>query len=105
MVTDRVYNPNLWVFIYDEVTNENVALGISHYDNIVGELELDWIQVLPGYRGKGLGKYIVFKTLLSKPKAAKFCTVSGNIDNPNSPEKLYRNMNFKGTDIWHILKK
>lgn len=105
MIEDIVYYPDLWVFIVDESNNKEVALGICHFDKSVGEVELDWIQVLPQYRGRGLGKMLVSYILQNSPDDALFATVSGDVDNPNSPENLYRKCGFKGKDIWHILKK
>ena len=105
MVKDRVYYPDLWVFIIDEKTNQEVALGICNYDKYVGEVELDWIQVLPQYRGKGLAKMLVLNLLKKSPSSAIFATVSGDLDNPSSPENLYRKCGFYGEDIWHILRK
>ena len=105
MKKDRVYYPDLWVFIVDEKTNQEVALGICNYDKFVGEIELDWIQVLPQYRGKGLAKMLVLNLLKKSPRGAKFATVSGDIDNSSSPEYLYRKCGFKGKDVWHILRK
>lgn len=36
---------------------------------------------------------------------AKFATVSGKIDNPANPERLYRKCGFVGNDVWHIIRK
>ena len=64
---------------------------------------MEWIQILPDYRGKKLGKMIV-NELLCRMKRAEFATVSGKINNPTNPERLYRSCGFIGNDIWHILK-
>lgn len=105
MLKDKVYNSDLWKFVIDKSTNKEVALGICQFDASVFEVEFDWIQVLPEYRGKGIGLMLVSHLLNNTPKNAKFATVSGNIDNPSSPEKLYRNCGFVGNDVWHILIK
>ncbi|MCF7924275.1 MAG: GNAT family N-acetyltransferase [Candidatus Izimaplasma sp.] len=104
MVNDKVFDSNLWKFILDENTNEEVALGICQYDQLTSEVVFDWIQVLPEYRGKGIGSMLVTHLLSIAPEGSKFATVSGDIDNQNSPEKLYRKCGFTGTDIWHIIK-
>lgn len=36
---------------------------------------------------------------------ATFATVSGSLDNSNTPVKLYINCGFTGNDIWNICKK
>lgn len=100
-----VYNPDLWVLLKDKQTNEFVGGGIADYDRETRELIIEWIQVLPDYRKRGYGQ-IVVNALLSKMEGtAKFATVSGKVENPTQPEKLYRKCGFTGTDIWHILTK
>jgi len=104
MTKDRVYDSSLWMFIIDEITNQKIALGIGHYDQTVREVILDWIQVLPEFRNHGLGKMLVTNMLYNSPKDALFATVSGECNNQQVPESLYRSCGFTGTDIWHILK-
>lgn len=98
-----VYCPDLWILLKDRNTQAILAGGIADYDEEAGELILEWIQVLPPYRGRGYGQFAV-NTLLSKMQnKAKFATVSGKINNLSNPERLYRKCGFVGTDIWHIL--
>lgn len=104
MIKDVVYSSKMWIFIIDETTNIEVALGICQYDKITLEVIFDWIQVLPEYRGKGIGSMLVSHLLSIPPEGSKFATVSGDIDGTSSPEKLYRKCGFIGTDIWHIIK-
>ncbi len=82
------------------------ASGIAEYDETCKEGILEWIQVLPDYRGQGLGTKIV-TVLLNRLKkmGAEFVTVSGNLDNETSPLQLYRKCGFTGDDIWYICKK
>ena len=101
----NVYHPDLWIAIRELDSGEIVATGIAEIDKQIGEGSLEWIQVSPNYRGKGLATYIV-QTLLGRLSSiAYFVTVSGQCNNPTDPEKLYRNCGFKGTDIWHILRQ
>lgn len=104
MMVDRVYNSKLWYYIVEKQSNKPVALGIAHYDSIVNEISLDWIQVLPKYRNKGIGKLLLRKLLLEASSIGAFATVSFDLDNLTSPEHLYRRMGFKGHDLWHIIK-
>ena len=100
-----VYCPDLWILLKEKGTQAVFAGGIADYDQEIGELILEWIQVLPSYRGCGYGQFIV-NTLLSKMRnTAKFATVSGKMNNPTNPERLYRKCGFVGTDIWHVLTK
>ena len=98
-----VYCPDLWILLKEKRTQTILAGGIADYDQEIGESNLEWIQVLPPYRGKGYGQFVV-NMLLSKMKnTAKFATVSGKINDPTNPERLYRKCGFTGTDVWHVL--
>ncbi len=100
----EVYDKNLWIMVYESNKNKAVGCGIADLDREAKEGILEWIQILPEYRGRGIGKMIV-NELLCRMKKADFATVSGKIDNKTNPEKLYRSCGFIGTDIWHILTK
>lgn len=98
-----VYCPDLWILLKEKGTGTILAGGIADYDREVGELILEWIQVLPRYRRQGYGQLIV-NCLLSKMQGiARFATVSGKMNNPFNPEGLYRKCGFTGNDVWHIL--
>lgn len=98
----KVYDKNLWILVYESRTNKIAGCAIADFDNEAKEGILEWIQVLPEYRGKKIGSLIV-NELLIRMKKADFATVSGKINNPTNPEKLYRSCGFNGNDIWHIL--
>ncbi|MDE5604716.1 MAG: GNAT family N-acetyltransferase [Eubacterium sp.] len=98
----KVYNKDLWILVIEHKTNKIIGCGIADFDAEAKEGILEWIQVLPEYRGRKIGKMIVNK-LLCRMDKANFATVSGKTDNPTNPEKLYRSCGFVGNDIWHIL--
>ena len=100
-----VYCPDLWILLKEKETGTSLAGGIADYDKEVGELILEWIQVLPYYRRRGYGQLIVNNLLSKMQSAAKFATVSGKMNSPSNPERLYRRCGFTGGDIWHILTK
>ncbi|MBR6525201.1 MAG: GNAT family N-acetyltransferase [Clostridia bacterium] len=81
-----------------------VGCGMADFDSQMQEGIIEWIQVLPEYRGKKIGQLLVNELLLRMKTMAKFATVSGQMNNPSSPEKLYRKCGFVGNDIWHILR-
>lgn len=103
--THSVYSPDLWIAVRERDGGRMVASGIGEFDAQVGEGILEWIQVSPGYRGCGLGTFVVNELLRRMSKIANFATVSGAVNNPSSPEKLYRKCGFVGSDVWHILRK
>jgi len=100
-----VYDSELWILAINVDSKECVGCGIADYDSEVGELALEWIQVLPDYRNRGLGKMIVNELLYRMKDIARFATVSGKVDNLTNPEMLYRRCGFSGNDVWHILTR
>ena len=100
-----VYNAELWVMVKEKATDKYVGCGIADFDTDVKELILEWIQVLPQYRGKKIGQLIVTELLYRMKDVASFATVSGKVDNATNPEALYRKCGFAGNDVWHILHK
>lgn len=100
-----VYRSELWVILKEKSSGIVVAGGIADYDREIGELILEWIQVLPSWRGRGYGQIIVNCLLTRMLGIAKFATVSGKVNNPTNPQSLYRRCGFTGKDIWHILTK
>ena len=99
-----VYDPALWVMAADADTGRLMGCGIADYDPEAGELILEWIQVLPEYRRRGVGRAIVDHLLGQKQGIARFATVSGRADDPCRPERLYRSCGFAGNDLWHVLR-
>ena len=61
----------------DKQRNAPAALGIAEIDRNVPEGSLEWIQVLPSIKGKGLGKVLVLELLHRLKARADFTTVSG----------------------------
>lgn len=104
-VTRTVYCPELWLAVKDDYTGEIVATGIAELDCEIGEGILEWIQVSKDYRRCGLGSYIVSELLWRMRNKAQFVTVSGQCNNLDKPEALYRRCGFSGNDVWHILRE
>lgn len=100
-----VYDENLWIIVEEKVTKKIVGCGLADYDTEAKELVLEWIQVLPEYRGKKIGQLIVTELMTRMKGIADFATVSGKVDNTTNPEALYRKCGFVGNDVWHILHK
>ena len=102
-VQTDVFCPELWIYAVDNDTACVVGCGIADFDKEVREGILEWIQVIPSYRGRGIGQLIVNELLKRLAGMADFATVSGKVNNPTSPELLYRKCGFIGNDVWHIL--
>ena len=98
-----VYDAALWLVVRDGATGRIAASGIGALDTRIGEGVLDWIQVSPAYRRKGLGTFIVCELLRRMRGKAAFVTVSGRINNPTKPMALYQACGFTDPVIWHVL--
>lgn len=100
-----VYDWDLWIAVTECGHNTIIASGIAEVDKDIKEGILEWIQVSPGYRGKGLGKFVVNELLWKMKDKADFVTVSGKIDNPTNPRSLYMACGFSEEEIWHVMRK
>ncbi len=100
-----VYCPDLWLLLREKETNNIIAGGIADHDKETGEMSLEWVQVLPAFRGRGYGQFIVNALLSIMQNTAKFATVSGKVNEPTAPERLYRKCGFVGDYIWHVLTR
>lgn len=101
----QVYEPNLWIMAVDAATSAVVGCAIADIDSQLREGIIEWVQVIPAYRRKGIGQLLVNELLRRMTDNADFATVSGKVNNATPPEKLYRKCGFVGSDIWHILTK
>jgi GNAT superfamily N-acetyltransferase len=99
-----VFDPALWIWIVDDEKGLPAGLGIAEFDREVREGSLEWIQMLPGYQGRGLGKCLVRELLARLEGRADFTTVSGEVVNATHPEALYRSCGFSGEDVWWLCR-
>lgn len=103
--THAVYDRDLWIAVKEHGRNEIIASGIAELDTDIKEGILEWIQVSPECRGKGLGKFVVRELLWRMKDKTEFVTVSGKLDNLTNPRKLYMACGFFGEEIWHVMRK
>lgn len=101
----EVYAPDLWMIAVDTKDSGIVGCGIADFDRELREGILEWIQVMPDKRGRGIGRLIVCELLKRMKGKADFATVSGKVNNETSPETLYRKCGFTGNDVWHVLTR
>lgn len=91
--------------VVDSATEKIAASGIAELDAEIGEGVLEWIQVSPAYRRRGLGEAIVRELLGRLKPMADFVTVSGRMNNETRPELLYKKCGFGDMVIWHVLMR
>ncbi len=99
----EVYEPDLWIALFKK--NKMLGAVIADYDKLTKEGIVEWLQVLPEFRGMGLASAVLNECLRRMQGKADFATVSGQVNNITKPEKVYRKCGFTGDDIWHILTK
>ena len=100
----NVYSPDLWIGLKENDSGKLVATGIAEFDQEIKEGVLEWIQVSPEFRRRGLGRFVVNELLIRLVKRADFVTVSGRMNNPNNPYALYLNCGFETPVIWHVVR-
>lgn len=99
--TEKVYCPELWLgAVWD---GKLIGSIICDFDAEVGEGIIEWLQVLPEYRGRGAATALTCEALRIMSAFADFATVSGECGNVTNPEAVYRKCGFQGDDAWHIL--
>lgn len=99
-----VYDASLWIAARERKTGRIVASGIGELDTRIGEGVLEWIQVSPDHRRRGLGLCIVCELLHRLSNKADFVTVSGQMNSPHNSYALYRACGFVHPVIWHVLR-
>ena len=99
-----VYDASLWFAVRESGSGRIVASGIGEMDKNIREGILDWIQVSPDSKRKGLGRFVVCELLRRMAGRANFVTVSGRLNNPDNPLALYRSCGFENPVIWHVVE-
>lgn len=100
-----VFDPALWVIAESADTGAALGCAVGALDREAEEGMLEWVQVLPEHRRRGVGRLLVNALLERMRGRAQFATVSGKADDPLRPELLYRACGFTGEDLWHILRR
>jgi GNAT superfamily N-acetyltransferase len=97
------FDADLWLWVWDRAADRPAGLGIAELDPTVGEGSLEWIQMLPDYRSRGLGRALV-AALLARLGDAAFVTVGGEVHASGQPERFYRRCGFRGDDVWWVVR-
>ena len=100
-----VYQPDLWIALTETGKSRILATGIAECDERIGEGILEWIQVSPDYRRRGLGSFLVCELLRRMQDRARFATVSGRLQSESRPMALYQACGFTNPVIWHVVRK
>lgn len=82
-----------------------VGSCLCAYDPVCREGTIEWLQVHPQHRRRGVAAALVNACLSEFKSMAAFVTVSGQCDNESQPAAVYRMCGFTGEDVWHIITK
>ena len=96
------YLPDGWFFLNDERIGQPAGLALNGLCRETGEGFIDWIELLPRYRHRGLGSRLVRESI-HRLREARFITVSGSLDAPFAAGDLYRHCGFGPVAQWTIL--
>jgi GNAT superfamily N-acetyltransferase len=99
----KEYYPYFWIYAVERSTCQKVAVFVSEFDNEIKEGYLDWIQVPPAYRRRGIGRLLMYETLKRMSAIADFATVSGT-DDEEAAYLFYTSCGFYGHK-WYEYKK
>lgn len=94
-----VFDKSLWFWVRSRASEEAVGLAISTYQASIRECYLDWIQVLPEYQGRGLGRRLVSESIHRAKGKTDIIRVTGTAD------RFYQQCGFSGTESWRIISK
>lgn len=98
-----VYDPTLWLGIRKD--GKLVASALGEFDPEIGEGSVEWIQVVPEWQEKGLGKALLKEMIRRLLPKAKIITVSGKKGTPHSPLAFYLKEGFGNETDWWIVRR
>jgi ribosomal protein S18 acetylase RimI-like enzyme len=98
---DHYFAPG-WFFLVQRPSGKRVGLAISGHDTDMDEGFIDWVQLLPRFRRRGLGTLLVRESI-HRLRQARLITVSGTLDAPFAAGDLYRKCGFEQERQWTIL--
>ncbi len=99
------FTADLWVWVIDETTQQPVGLALGEFDTRINEAAIEWVQVLPDYQRRGLGKALTFEVLRRIGERAVFTSVAGVVEDRDNPGAFFRRCGFSGNDVWWLLSR
>lgn len=102
-----VIEPDLWFWVKDRQIGMPVGVAIGVFDRDVNEVVLEWVQVIPAYQRRGLGRALVNELLRRAAERAQFSTVTGAFPftERENPGGFFRGSGFTGQDVWWLLSR
>ena len=102
-----VLAPDLWLWVKDERIGMPVGMVAGVLDADIGEAMLAWVQVIPAYQKRGLGRALVAEMVRRAAAAARFTTVTGAFHywERDTAGDFFRGCGFAGDDVWWLLAR
>ncbi len=96
---------DLWLWVMEASADQPAGIGVAELDPETREASILWVQVMPAYRRRGLGRNIVRELLRRVMERAAFITVSGSVEDRDNPGAFFRQCGFTGSDVWWYLSR
>ncbi len=103
MTETEHYFPDGWFFLLHQPTGSRVGLAISGYDPEMEEGFIDWVQVAPRFRHRGLGISLTSEAIRRLSDRARLITASGSLEAPFTLGDLFRECGLDQMRQWSIL--
>jgi ribosomal protein S18 acetylase RimI-like enzyme len=91
--------------VVDESTQQPVGLALAELDTAIREASIEWVQVLPDYQLRGIGKALTHEVLRRIAERALFTTATGLVEDRDNPGAFFRRCGFTGDDVWWWLRR
>jgi len=93
MTSLSAFEPKLWFFVREKASGALVALSISAYCAEARQTDLDYVNVLPEYQGKGCGRFLIGETIRRCIDKSDDICVGGTVE-------FYRRCGFVDYEQW-----
>lgn len=103
LIAAEHFCPEGWFFLRHKPSGQRVGLTICGYCPHTREGFIDWTEILPRFRHRGLGALLVKEAINRLAERSDFLTASGSLDAPFVMGDLYMACGFEQMRQWSIL--
>lgn len=97
------YQPEHWFFLRHDGSGETVGVALGGFCSEMEEGFIDWVEVVPRFRGRGLGRCLILESIRHLCGSSRFITWTGSLDAPFVVGDLYKHCGFTRTRQWTVL--
>ncbi len=103
MAAQPYHRADCWFFLRQTRTRKIVGIALGGLCDDIGEGFIDWVEVQPRYRGRGLGRLLILELIRRLSQTASLITASGSLDAPFVIGNLYERCGFTQSRQWTVL--